>query len=340
MIEIDTDNIKENIRILKERARVRGFMAVVKADGYGHGAVEVSRAAVEGGATWLGVATVEEGIELTAEGINREILVLSEPPLHKSYVEELEYFDLTPVVYSVPFINMLPEGMEVHLKVDTGMHRIGIAPSEVAGFVSYIKQRKLKLTGLMTHFAAAERDPIGTVAQIDEFNKVVTAIGMNGVLVHASNTYGVLYQQAGYDMVRCGLGMYGLVGAEFGLKPALKWTSELKHTRWLAEGMRLSYDQVPFNGGYVGIVPVGYADGIPRRAGGKGWVAVEGKRYPVLSVTMDMMMVDLGRSVLERGAVVEIIGPNISANDWAQWLGVSVYEVVTGIGKRVKRTYV
>lgn len=337
-IEIDLERVRENTAILKKRSGAKEFMAVVKADGYGHGAANVAHAAVKGGATWMGVATVEEGIEITAEGINTPILVLSEPPLNKTYVDDMLHHELTPVVYTIPFINMLPEGMQVHLKVDTGMHRVGVFPSEVEGFVSYIRERKLKLTGLMTHFAAAERDSALTYEQNRVFSEVAMEVD-DGVLFHAANTYGVLYHPTGYDMARCGLGIYGLVGAEFGLKPALSFTSVLRNVRWFPASTRLSYDQVPMqNDGYVGVVPVGYGDGIPRKAGGRGWVAVGGMRYPIIAVTMDLMLIGLGRSVLEVGTPIEIVGPNISVDEWAATLDVIPYEFVTGL-KRVKRIW-
>lgn len=342
LIEIDSDRIKENTALLKKRAGVSEFMAVVKADGYGHGAVEVARSAVQGGATWLGVATVEEGIELTVEGLNLPILVLSEPPMHASYVADMMYYELTPVVYTKEFIDLLPAGMEVHLKVDTGMHRVGVSVSEALTMVNYIEERSLKLTGLMTHYAAAERDKDLTFDQLMAFNEVVNSVGVDdGIIKHASNTFGVLYNSIPqWDMVRCGLGIYGLVGAEFGLRPALSFSSVLRNVRWFPAGTRLSYQQERMEqDGYIGVVPVGYADGIPRRAGGKAWVVVEGRQYPVVAVTMDIMLVDLGRTVIEPGAQVELVGPNISVNDWARWLDVIPYEFVCGLGKRVKRVW-
>lgn len=335
--EIDLSAVRDNVATLKKRAGTRQFMAVVKANAYGHGIVKVAHAAVEGGATWLGVATVDEGVLLTEQGISKEILILSEPEV--SDIQTLQDFDLTPVVYTREFIEHLPAGMKVHLKVDTGMHRVGCEPMEAQGIIDLILTRNLNLEGIMTHFAQSENMTL-TNTQIDRFNRLVVD-APNGTLLHAANTGGVLYRMANYDMVRCGLGIYGLIGTEFGLLPAMKLTTRISFMSFRHQGSAMSYTQVRKQGdGFVGVIPMGYADGIPLRAAGKGWVSVAGRRFPILAVTMDMSLVDFGRNIFEVGEPVEIIGSDITARDWSEWLDTTPYEVVCGIGARVTRNYV
>lgn len=337
--EIDLSAIRDNVATLKKRAGTKDFMAVVKANAYGHGMLEVARAAQEGGATWFGVATVEEGVALTEQGINREILILSEPEASDYYIEHLNYFDLTPVVYSREFIERLIPGMKVHLKIDTGMHRVGCDPMDAQSLIDLILTKNLKLEGIMTHFAQSENMAL-TNTQIDRFNRAV-ANAPSGVILHAANTGGVLYRMANYNMVRCGLGIYGLIGTEFGLRPALTLSTRISSMSFRHQGSAMSYTQIRKRGdGYVGVIPMGYADGIPLRAAEKGWVGVAGRRFPILAVTMDMSLVDFGRNIFEVGEPVEVIGSDITAKEWAAWLDTTPYEIVCGIGARVTRNYV
>ncbi len=336
--EIDLSAIRDNVALLKKRAGTKDFMAIVKANAYGHGMVEVAKAAVEGGATWFGVATVEEGVALTEQGVTREILILSEPEASDYYIEHIRYFDLTPTVYSRNLIEKLPKGMKVHLKVDTGMHRVGCWHQETQSLMDLIEERGLKLEGIFTHFADSTNMAL-TRKQAERFNQAVIN-APDGVLFHAANTAAVLYRLADYDMVRCGLGIYGLIGEEFGLKPALSMTSRIASISFRHQGSEMSYSRVRKQGdGFVGVIPVGYADGIPLRAAGKGWVSVAGRRFPIISVTMDMLMVDFGRNVFEVGEPVELVGPNISVQDWASWLDTIPYEFVCGITPRVVREF-
>ncbi len=338
---VDLSAIRDNVAILKKRSGSKYFMAVVKANAYGHGMVEVAKAAKEGGATWFGVATIEEGIELTDSGINEEILLLSEPEASDDAFHAIRYWELTPTVYSREFIKKLPKGTKVHLKLDTGMHRVGAWYAECDELIKLIEEQGLKLEGIFTHLADANN--LGTTSkQVNRFNDAVMN-APEGVLLHVFNTAGVLYKTGyDYDMVRCGLGMYGLTGREFGLRPALSLTSRISAMAFRIQGSELSYSRVRKQGdGYVGTIPVGYADGIPLRAAGRGWISIPGedRQFPILAVTMDMMLVDFGRNVFEVGQPVELIGPNVPVRDWARWLDTIPYEIVCGIGPRVIRNY-
>ena len=332
--EIDLSVIHENVSLLKKRADTDHFMAVVKANAYGHGILNVAKTAAEAGATWFGVATIEEGIYLTRRGINQEILILSEPECTPENIQALQDYELTPTVYSRRFIGQLPPGMKVHLKVDTGMHRVGCSPVEAIGMASLIRQNGLVLEGLMTHFANANDLRLSQL-QIGRFEHVIDEIATSETIIHASNSLAVInFPNTRYDMVRCGLAMYGLIGKEIGLRPALSFRSKISSMTHRHQGDEISYSRIRKRGdGYVGTIPIGYADGIPLRAVGMAWVHVNGQRFPIIAITMDTMMVDFGRSNIEVGTEVELIGPNITVDEWSSWLNTIPYEFVCGLGR-------
>jgi alanine racemase len=366
--EVDLNAIRHNVRLLAQLVAPAGLMAVVKADGYGHGSVAAAYAALEAGATWLGVALVEEGVELRDAGIDMPILLLSQPPVEAAgaVVEA----GLTPVVHSGKFVDALAkaaadlgvEGQPVHLKVDTGMHRIGCSPSEALDLAPAIKKhRELHLQGLLTHFAVADEpgNPY-TARQIATFEAVRKELARSGIrppLLHAANSAGVLsVPEARYDLVRCGIAIYGIAPAaelagRLALKPALSLKARVSYVRHLVAGERLSYGLRYELGepSTVVTVPVGYADGVPRRLGEVGGeVLIGGLRKPIAgSITMDQLLVDLGPTAaagdVEIGTEVVLLGrqgeESITACEWAQKLGTIPYEVCCGIGERVPRRY-
>ena len=366
--EVDLNNIRHNVGLLARLVAPAGLMAVVKADGYGHGSVAAAYAAFEAGATWLGVALVEEGVELRDAGIDMPILLLSQPPADAA--RAVIDANLTPVVCTLRFVDALAKaaadaGVEshpVHLKVDTGMHRIGCAPSEALDVAPAIKKhRELHLQGLLTHFAVAdEPDNPYTAHQLSVFEAVrkeLARMGIRPPLVHASNSAGVLTApDARYDLVRCGISIYGIApGAELDgrlpLKPALSLKARVSYVRRLQAGERLSYGlrYELAEPSTVVTVPVGYADGVPRRLGQVGGeVLIGGRRRPIAgTVTMDQLLVDLGSGpdadAVEVDTEVVLLGRQgddyISASEWAEKLGTIPYEVCCGIGERVPRRY-
>ena len=366
--EVDLNNIRHNVGLLSRLVAPAGVMAVVKADGYGHGSVASAYAALEAGATWLGVALVEEGVELRDAGIDMPILLLSQPPPEAA--RAVVDAGLTPVVHSLRFVDALAkaaadaglDNQPVHLKVDTGMHRIGCSPSEALDLAPVIKKhRELHLQGLLTHFAVAdEPENPYTARQIAVFEAVRKELGRMGIrppLVHAANSAGVLTApEARYDLVRCGISIYGIaptaeLEGRLALKPALSLKARVSYVRRLVAGERLSYglryelDQPST----VVTVPVGYADGVPRRLGQVGGeVLIGGRRKPIAgAVTMDQLLVDLGPGAdadeVEVGTEVVLLGrqgdDHITAAEWAEKLGTIPYEVCCGIGERVPRRY-
>jgi alanine racemase len=365
--EVDLDAVRANVRTLAELAAPAALMAVVKADGYGHGALPVARVALDAGATWLGVALVEEGAELRAAGIDAPILVLSEPP--PAAAPAVVALGLTPVAYTPVGIEALAkaiaqadgaERLPVHLKVDTGMHRVGCDVADARALAESIATRdELRLEGVLTHLAVAdELDNPYTAEQLDSFDGVLDALRNSGVafdLVHAANSAGLLAfgDRARFDLVRCGIAVYGVPPApalaeRARLRPAMALKARVSHVKTLPAGARLSYGlryTMPRDG-TVATVPVGYADGVPRAlSDGGGEVIVRGRRHPMAgTVTMDQLMVDVGDAPVEVGDEVVLIGRDgeaeVSADEWAERLGTINYEIVCSIGRRVPRSYV
>jgi alanine racemase len=366
--EVDLGALRRNVARLREAAAPAQLLAVVKANGYGHGAHEVARAAVEAGARWLGVATVWEGVELTRPQprLPVPVMVLSEPT-NTVAAEAVVTRGLTPVVYTLPGIEMLAKAMvdvgardplPVHLKVDTGMHRVGCAPDEAVALAETIAARdELALEGLCTHFAVAdEPDNPYTPAQITAFEETVAAVEARGLrprLVHASNSAGLLaFPNARYDLVRIGIALYGVPPApalaeRVALEPVLTVKARVSHVKWLEAAARVSYGlryALPARA-RIATVPVGYADGVPRNLGLRGGeVLVGGRRCPIAgTVTMDQLLVDVGDIEVAVGDEVVLIGrqgdEEITATEWAERLDTIGYEIVCGIGSRVPRRY-
>jgi alanine racemase len=339
-------------------------MAVVKADGYGHGAVPCARAAVEAGATMLGVALVEEGVELREAGVDAPILVLSEPVA--AAADAVVEHRLVPTVYTTGGIEALAkaviaagaEPLPVHLKVDTGMHRVGCTPAAAGGLAATVASHdELWLDGVFTHLAVAdELDHPYNARQLAAFDDVLTRLDSRGLaprVVHSSNSAGaIVIPDARYDMVRCGIAIYGVPPAPaladvLPLRPALAVKARVSFVRRLDAHEALSYGlryELPRES-WVATVPIGYADGIPRNLGLRGGeVLVGGRRCRIAgSVTMDQLMVDLGDAPAQPGDEVVLLGrqrdAEITAQEIADRLDTIAYEVVCGIGPRVPRRH-
>jgi alanine racemase len=364
--EVDLDAIRANVRALRAFVAPSAVLAVVKADGYGHGAVAVGRAAVEAGASGLGVALVEEGVQLREAGIDAPVLVLSEPvPGAAQCVVEHR---LTPVVYTTAGIEALAkavvatgrdEPLGVHLKVDTGMHRVGAATRDALVLAQQVGEHgELRLEGVCTHFAVAdEADNDYTDAQLHAFDDVLVELRKAGIrpsLVHTANTAAAIaFPAARRDLVRAGIGVYGIAPApaldgRVELQPALSVKARVSYVKRLTAGSRVSYGlryTLPADA-RIATVPIGYGDGVPRNlAHNGGEVLVHGRRCRIAgTVTMDQLMVDVGDLPAERGDEVVLLGTQgdatITAAEWAERLGTIAYEIVCGIGPRVPRSYV
>jgi alanine racemase len=358
--EVDLEAIRHNVRALKPEAAE--LMAVVKANGYGHGDRHVARAALEAGATWLGVALVEEGLRLREAGIDAPILVLSEVP--QEAAKDVLQAGLTPTTYSEGHADALATasgalgggGARVHVKVDTGMHRVGIQPERAAAFVTGLLDRGLEVDGVWTHFARSEElDQPTTERQLERFRAVLEELDGAGIRPryrHAANSGATIGWPASHlDLVRVGIAMYGILpgpqlAGMVNLRPAMSLRSRVSHVQRLGAGEALSYGHRYRleRESTVATVPIGYADGYLRSLTNAGWVLIRGRRYPVGgTVTMDQILVDCGEDPVEPGDEVALFGrqgdDEIRAEEVAEWAGTIGYEIVCAVGGRVPREY-
>jgi alanine racemase len=363
--EVHTGLISHNVAIVAQRTAPVQVWAVVKANGYGHGAIQVANAALAGGATGLCVAIVDEGVALRRAGITAPILLLSEQPPELS--DLIVGYQLTPTVTTTRGAAVLAasasaadQTVKVHIKVDTGMHRVGVAPEEAVSLASFVSSyESLTIEGVYTHFAVAD-DPSHTAnaAQLRAFNAVLDDLssrGINPPLVHAANSAAALANEPSrFTMVRLGIAMYGLRPgpgvAELcgGLIPAMSLKARVSAVRWVEAGEAVSYGLVrPLTkGSLIATVPVGYADGVPRALGRTNiQVLLNGVPRTIAgTITMDHLMIDCeSDSSVMVGDEVVLIGKqgehSVTADDWAEALGTIGYEIVCGISPRIYRRY-
>jgi alanine racemase len=371
--EIDLDALDHNIRHLRQVVAPAALWAVVKADAYGHGASAVAAQALRSGASGLCVALAQEGIELRRHGIEAPILVLSEQP--HAQIQTMLAARLTPTVYSRAYVDAIAAALatkstvrscEVHVKVDTGMQRVGAQPHVVPALLEHIATLSptVRPSGFFTHLACAdepERD--ANRLQLDVFGELLAALDpVDGrqPIVHAANSAAALaIPESRFDLVRAGIAIYGVSPGRGvdelarALRPVMSLRGRVSHVKRVAAGSHVSYGwRYRFDDDTtVATVPIGYADGVPRRLGtlpdqpGVD-VLVGGRRCPIVGVvTMDQLMVDVGSLDRERpiaiGDEVVLIGRQgdelIRAEHWAERLGTIGYEVVCGVGARVPR---
>lgn len=360
-VEIDTSAIRENAAAILDFVDGPALCAVVKADGYGHGAVPVANAALAGGARYLGVAQVDEGVRLREAGIDAPIWVLSEPEPRE--LETAATYDLQPVLYSevgVKTASLVSETrqLDVHLKVDTGMHRVGARPQDALVRAREIAAAPgLMLKSVFTHCAVAdEPDNPFTNQQMDRFDDVLAELRSNGIhppFVHAANSGGAIaFPRTRLDVVRCGISLYGLSPSPsltglLDVRPALRWVTSVGFVKRLRAGDEVGYGLRTKleRDTTVVTLPVGYADGY-NRATWKvpGAVVVGGKRRNLVGVvSMDQIVVDVGDDMVLPGDEAVLVGrqgdAEISAEDLASGLGTINYEITCGLSSRVERVH-
>lgn len=365
--EVDLGAIARNVATLRAMAAPAALCAVVKADGYGHGAVEAAGAALAGGADVLAVALVAEGVELRDAGIDAVVMVLSQASADE--IDQLVEVDLDATVYTKAGVEGLADAarragrtadrpVRVHLKVDTGMHRVGAQPHEAVALAQAIAaEPALDLRSVFTHCAVADEpgNPF-TSTQLERFDDVLADLAAADIAVpcvHAANTAAAIdHPEARLGLVRCGIGIYGLDPApalegRVPLEPAMSVRARVSHTKRVAAGEGISYGlrYRPESETTIATVPLGYADGLPRRLGALGGtVLIGGVARPIAgSVTMDQILVDCGDDPVAVGDEVVLIGRQgdavIGAEDWAELLDTIAYEIVCGISPRVPRRY-
>jgi alanine racemase len=358
---VDLGAIETNIRNLKGYlGSETSIIAVVKADGYGHGEVEVAQSAFEAGAEMVSVATPDEAVRLRVAGISGDILVMGPSPL--VFAEKAAELGITITVSGVEWLRSALEGSEsftrklkVHVKVDSGMGRIGLKDADaLRSLVSFIDHsEQVILDGIFTHFACAdEESPVSTEEQFTMFMKLVRVLPEKPRFVHASNSAAtLLYPDYALDAVRFGIGLYGIAPSEyvggklpFRLEKSLRIESELAYVKLLEAGNRISYGGTyeTSEAEWIGTIPIGYADGLRRGLRGQE-VLIGGERMPIVgTICMDQCMVKLPREI-PVGEKVVLIGrqgeEEITVEEWAGRLGTIPYEIVVSISKRVPRIY-
>jgi len=361
LARVDVGAIARNCAVLAGAAAPAALCAVVKADGYGHGAVPAARAALEGGATWLAVATAEEAAALRAGGLGAPLLVLGALSPEELPIAVAAGADV--VAWREGFVAALAAhaplaaGTGVHVKLDTGMGRLGTRdPEEAARVAAAVAAAPgLRLAGAMTHFATADDDPGFAREQLARFlpwAQRIRAQHGEDVRLHASNSAATLgLPEARLDMVRCGIAIYGMDPfhedpALRGLEPALELRSYLAEVKPCAPGESAGYGRrfVAREPTWLGTVPVGYADGVRRALTNDCDVLVGGRRVPLVgTVSMDNVTVDLGPEPPPRGSDVVLLGrqgdERVLAEEWARRLGTINYEITCGIGPRVPRAH-
>ncbi|GAA4013768.1 alanine racemase [Streptomyces marokkonensis] len=370
--EIDLAALRANVRALRERAPGAALMAVVKADAYGHGAIPCARAAVAAGATWLGTATPQEALVLRAEaGLPDDVRIMCwlwtpGGPWREAVEARLDVsvsgmWALDEVTGAARRAG-LPA--RVQLKADTGLGRNGCQPGEdwaelVAAARRAEDEGLLRVTGLWSHFACADEPGHPSInAQLTRFREMTAYAEQQGVrpdVRHIANSPATLsLPESHFDLVRPGIAMYGVspspeIGtpADFGLRPVMTLSASLALVKQVPGGHGVSYGHHYTTPGEttLGLVPLGYADGVPRHASSTGPVLVDGKWRTVAGrIAMDQFVVDLGGDRPEPGSEAVLFGPGDrgepTAEDWAQAAGTIAYEIVTRIGARVPRVHV
>jgi alanine racemase len=361
---IDLAALLHNLSQIRERVgRDCSIMTVVKANAYGHGAVEISRALHHAGVTRLAVASVQEGVSLRDAGIEDDILVLG--ALLDQQLQELLPYRLTPVITDQRLLPQLAKEAEaaqkslaIHLNVDTGMGRLGLAPSEWATFLDIFPRWKaLRLEGCMTHLADSDgSDSSHTEQQLKTFHGLLEQLEQRGIKprwVHVANSAAIMrYPQSHFSLVRPGIMLYGYhtlppsVACPV-LQPVLSLHTTVMQVRTIEPGETVSYNRtfVAKRPSTIAVLPIGYADGYSRQLSNKGFVLIGGKRAPIVGlICMDMTMVDVtDLPPVHVGDTATLIGRQgqeaILADEIARWAGTIPYETLCAIGPRIPRVY-
>jgi alanine racemase len=366
-MEVNLDNLAHNIRQIRNNVTApASIMGIVKADGYGHGALEVSRVLIEEGVQRLGVAVLDEAIELRQDGIDVPILILGYTP-PELFERVLEY-DITPTLYSFEdavklsdLASQKGQRAKIHLKLDTGMGRIGMIPGEdSAEKVSNIyKLPGIIIEGIFTHFSVAdEKDKTYTRGQYEKFTQFVNALKERGIEIpirHAGNSAtSIDLPEMHLDMVRPGVILYGLYPSDevdrkkVPLKPLASLKAVIAHVKTVPPGTSIGYGRKYISTGerVIATLPIGYADGYTRLLSGKAEVLVHGVRAPLAgNICMDQCMIDVtGIEGVKVGDEAVLMGQqgqdSITAEELGSLLGTINYEIVCMIGKRVPRVYI
>ncbi|MCX7927660.1 MAG: alanine racemase [Candidatus Omnitrophica bacterium] len=358
--EIDLKALADNLDIVRRRLNPSTkILATVKADAYGHGIVPVARKLVGCGVDYFGVASIDEAIILRKDGIKKPILVLG--LILNQNIPALFKWQLIPTVCTIDFArklnkyaNSLKRKINIHIKVDTGMARLGVDYRDADELICKISCLPwLNIEGLFTHFAFADMDWEFTQHQIDLFNNLILRLSKKNIqipLIHAANSIGLLaYRNSHFTMVRPGLVLYGLhpqghMGLRF--KPVLALKTKVIFVKRVPKGTGISYGHTYVTKQATNIVtlPIGYGDGYPRALSNKGIVLIKGKRFTISGrICMDQCMVDVGNTKVKIGEEAVLIGKqgkqSITVEELAQLAKTIPYEIVCSLGNRIPRVY-
>jgi len=368
--EIDLGALRHNVATLAAHIGPQQLWAVVKADAYGHGAIESARVALQSGAQGLCVALVSEGIALRQSGINAPILIMSEQPAEQH--RDIISYGLIATLYNEATITKFARTAHdleimasVHVKVDSGMHRVGVSPEDAVKVAKLVAESQwLSLEGIFTHLATADVvDTQFAQQQVSTFSRCVEQVRASGIEVrhvHISNSASAIRKLdagAGCTMARVGIALYGIPGDahtnSFGathqldLRPVMSVHARVSHVQRVAAGQGVSYGlkRTMEQDSTVATLPLGYADGVPRGLWESGSVLIGGIRRPFAGVvTMDQIMVNCTDDAVRIGDEVVLIGAQgsevITANEWANKMGTIGYEIVCAISARMPRNYI
>jgi alanine racemase len=356
--EVLLDAIGHNLKVVQNAAQGHKVLAVVKADAYGHGVVPVAQRLQAEGVDGFGVALAEEGIELREAGIDRAILVLNgiSGGAHRDIIAA----GLTPVLYEISeasAFDAISDGrpIDVHLKVDTGMGRLGVPLGELTNFLRELRRfPSIRIAGLMTHLSTADTDPVYVAEQVAGFAQaqgLVRRFGHEPAVLHVANSAALFrHPETHFDWVRPGLALYGYPGSDSidaPLRPAMRWRTEVLRLRTLEPGESAGYGRSfrATSETLVATIPVGYGDGLLRSASNRGHVLIRGIRCPIVgNIAMDLTTVDVsdvpGVTIGDEAVLLgEQDGATLDARDLAVAAGTIPYEVLTNVSRRVPRIY-
>lgn len=357
-VEVNLEYLAQNVKTIKSFVKEGvKLLAVVKADAYGHGATMVAPTMLASGVDMLGVASIDEGLDLRNAKIDCDVLVLGAVPVWA--FECAAENNITVSIFSQEHINACKQAYErtgkkvkVHIKIDTGMNRIGVNEKEAIRFIKQVQESDfIDLQGIFSHLACAE-DKEKSKNQFEKFNEIISQINTENIILHILNTAGIFsYQDYQFNMVRAGIGLYGLMPdlactAPFANHTCLKQLMSLKgritrvHKMASQEGISYGHTFVAKEDIEVATIPIGYADGVPRALSNKIYGEINGKQVKQIgNITMDQMMFDVSEVLVKEGEVITLLGDELSIDNWAKILGTINYELTCKLKVRLPRIY-
>jgi len=356
-VEINLENLAHNIREIKKGIpQNKKFLGIVKADAYGHGAQMIAKTMLASGVDWFGVSSIDEGLDLREIKIKAPVLVVGAVPVWA--VESAAQNDISISVFNDSHLVACKDVYErtgiktkVHVKLDTGMNRIGVRTEDAVEFIRKVEAAKDYLTfeGIFTHLAAAEELPEAE-KQIKKWHDVIDNVDTKGLLLHIQNTAATFAYNIESNMVRVGISLYGLypdLPPKYNYKPDLKQVMSLKgritniHNVYPGEGVSYAHTYTTDKPVRIATIPIGYADGVDRKLSNKIYALLNGKKIKqVGNITMDQMMFDLGNADAQTGDVVTLLDDSgLSIDSWAEILGTINYELTCRLKVRLPRVY-